>query len=411
MHAPSEEKSDDSKERFYEELDRGFDYFPKYHMKILLGDFNVKVRRENIFKPTIGNESLHQDSNDNGVRIVRFVTSKNLVVKSWMFPHRHIHKYTWTSPDGKTDKQIDHVLIEKKWYSRVLDVRSFMGADCETDHYLVVAKFRERLAESTQAVQSFDGERFNLRKLNELEFRKQYYIQITNRFAALDNLSDYKDINKAWENIKENIKTSAKESIGMQELKQHKPGFNEECLGLLDQRKQAKLQWAHDPSQSNIDNPDNVRRDANRHFRNKQKAYLKAKIEELETISKIKNIRDLHRDINDIKKGYHPRTNIVKDDKGDLVADSHSILARCKNYFSQILNVHEVNNVRQREIHTAEPLVPDPSAPEVELAIEKLKSHKLPGIDQIPAEVVKTVGKAIRCEIHKLFISIWNKEE
>jgi hypothetical protein len=88
--APSEEKSDGSKDNFHEELEQVFDHFPKYDMKILLGDFNAKVGRENIFKPTIGNESLHQDSNDNGVRIVNFATSKNLVVKStiilrWIF--------------------------------------------------------------------------------------------------------------------------------------------------------------------------------------------------------------------------------------------------------------------------------------------------------------------------------------
>ena len=100
----------------------------------------------------------------------------------------------------------------------------------------------------------------------------------------------------------------------------------------------------------------------------------------------------------------------MKDDKGDLVADSHSILVRWRNYFSQLLNVHGVNGVRQTEIHTAEPLVPWPSASEVELAIEKLKSHKSPGVDQIPGELIKAGGKTIRCEIHKL-ISIWNKEE
>ena len=93
-------------------------------MKILLGDFNAKVGRENIFKPTIGNESLHQDSNDNGVRIVNFATSKNLVVKSTMFPHRNIHKYTWTSPDGKIHNQIDHILIDRRRHSSILDVRS-----------------------------------------------------------------------------------------------------------------------------------------------------------------------------------------------------------------------------------------------------------------------------------------------
>ena len=128
-----------SKDSFYEELEQVFDHFPRYHMKILLGDFNAKVGRENIFKPTIGNESLHQDSNDNGVRIVNIATSKNLVVMSTMFPHRNIHMYTWTSPDGQTHNQIDHVLIDRRWHSSILDVRSFSGADCDTDHYLVVA--------------------------------------------------------------------------------------------------------------------------------------------------------------------------------------------------------------------------------------------------------------------------------
>ena len=78
-------------------------------MKILLGDFNAKVGREDIFKPIIGQESLHQDSNDNGVRIVNLPTSKNLVVKSTMCPHRNIHKFNWTSPDGKTHNQIDQL--------------------------------------------------------------------------------------------------------------------------------------------------------------------------------------------------------------------------------------------------------------------------------------------------------------
>ena len=109
-------------------------------MKILLGYFNAKLGKEDIFKLTIGNDSLHQDSNDNGVRIVNFTTTKNLVVKSMMFPHRNIHKYTWTSPDGKTHNQIDHVLTHRRWHLFVLDVQSFCGADCDNDHYLVVCK-------------------------------------------------------------------------------------------------------------------------------------------------------------------------------------------------------------------------------------------------------------------------------
>jgi hypothetical protein len=204
-------------------------------MKFLLGDFNAKVWGENIFKPTIVNVSLHQDSNDNGVRIVNFATSKNLIVKSTMFQHRNTHEYTWTSPDGQTHNQIDHILIDRRWHSSILDVRSFRGADCDTDHYLVVATFRELLAVRKQAAQKFDGGRFNLRKLNDLDVRKQYQIEITNRFAALEKVSVDEDINRAWESIKDNIKTSATESLGMYERKQYKTWFHEEGLGILDQ--------------------------------------------------------------------------------------------------------------------------------------------------------------------------------
>jgi endonuclease/exonuclease/phosphatase family metal-dependent hydrolase len=107
-----------------------------------LGDFNAKVGREDIFKLTIGNENSRKISNDNGVRVVNFATSKNLVVRSTMFPHHSIHKYTWISPDGQTHKEIDHVLIDRRWHSSILDVRSLRGADCDTDHYLVVAKIK-----------------------------------------------------------------------------------------------------------------------------------------------------------------------------------------------------------------------------------------------------------------------------
>ena len=105
-------------------------------MKILLVDSNAKVGRENIFQPTIGNESVHPENNDD-IRLVNFANSK-----STKFPHRNIHKYTWTSPDGITQNQIDLVLADKRRQSSIIDIRSLRVADCDTDHYLVFATIR-----------------------------------------------------------------------------------------------------------------------------------------------------------------------------------------------------------------------------------------------------------------------------
>jgi hypothetical protein len=188
-------------------------------------------------------------------------------------------------------------------------------------------------------------------------------------------------------------------SLGYCESKHHKPMFDDECSKLVDQRKQVKLKWLQDPSEVNEDNLSNVRRDTGRLSRNKKREYLKDKINELESNSKNKNIRDLYRGINDSKKGYQPRIKLIKDNRSYLLADPHKISNRWKNYFCQLLNVHEAGGVRQNEMHIGESFVPEPSASEVEVAIGKLERYKSPGADHIPAELIQARGETLHAEI------------
>jgi hypothetical protein len=97
---------------------------------------------------------------------------------------------------------------------------------------------------------------------------------------------------------------------------------------------------------------------------------------------------------------------LVKDEKDDLLVDPHNNLHRWKNYFCQLLNVHGAGGVKQTEMHTARPFLPDPSTSETEAAVGKLKRYKAPGVDQIQAE-----GETLCYKIHKLNKLIWNKEE
>jgi hypothetical protein len=210
-----------------------------------------------------------------------------------------------------------------------------MAADCDTDHCLLVAKVRERLAVNKQRLRRFHVERFNLMTLNVVE------------------------------------------------------GKGERCSKLLYERKQVS-----------------------RCFRNKERENLSGNINEHVMNSENKNISDLYREVNEFKRGFQPSNILVKDDNVNLLADSHSILNRLKNYsyFSQLLNVHNVSDVRQIEVHTAEPLLPGPSRLEVEIAIAKLKKNTSPGSDQIPAELIQTGGEILLSAIHKLINSVCNKE-
>jgi hypothetical protein len=122
-------------------------------------------------------------------------------------------------------------------------------------------------------------------------------------------------------------------------------------------------------------------------------------------------IRDLYTGINYFKKVYQLRSNLMKHENCDLLSDSHKILNTWKNYFSQLLIVHRASNVRQIEIHTAEPLVPNPSPFEAETATAKLKRYKLSLSAQIPAEFIQAGGEILCSKIHELINSIWNTEK
>jgi hypothetical protein len=115
-------------------------------------------------------------------------------------------------------------------------------------------------------------------------------------------LDTKEEINSAWETTTGNIKISAKESLCYFELKKYKTWFGEGCSKLLDQRKQAKLQWLQDPSEINWDNLNNVRREASRYFRNKKRDYLEDKINELATNNKNENIIDLYKGVHEFKR-------------------------------------------------------------------------------------------------------------
>jgi hypothetical protein len=124
-YAPTENADDEEKNSFYDTLEATFDALPKNCIRLIVGDLNAQVSRETSFGQTIGKESWHLKTNNNGQKIIDFCSSKDLIISSTYFPRKNIYKHTWSAPDGKTKSQIDHIIIVKRHKTSIRNIRSY----------------------------------------------------------------------------------------------------------------------------------------------------------------------------------------------------------------------------------------------------------------------------------------------
>ncbi|XP_015371362.1 PREDICTED: craniofacial development protein 2-like [Diuraphis noxia] len=232
-HAPTDTRDEDIKDAFYEELAHTYDNIPGNVIKLVIGDLNAKCGREIQFNPTLGNESLHEKSNGNGLRLIFFAAAKNMTISSTTFPHKAIHKATWKSPDGITTNQIDHILIQKRFRSCIKDIRSYRGADCDTDHFLVVAKFEIKL-QSRKQLEKRNSRKINLEMLKDEEIQQKYSKSIGEYIKGIE----LNDIDEDWDKVSKAIKQIAVENIGMIR-NEKKKWYNENCQKAIRKRQTA----------------------------------------------------------------------------------------------------------------------------------------------------------------------------
>jgi endonuclease/exonuclease/phosphatase family metal-dependent hydrolase len=161
-YAPTEDKDEALKEQFCEDLCKLQDRVPRNDLLIISGDFNAKVGRESTYKGVLGKYSIHPISNLNGEYLCNHAMSNNLTIANTQFQLKRIHIRTWTSPDGETVNQIDHVLVNKMKRGMFQDVRTMRGPNCNSDHFPLKIKVKQRLIIS----------QMKKKGTNQMEFRK-----------------------------------------------------------------------------------------------------------------------------------------------------------------------------------------------------------------------------------------------
>jgi hypothetical protein len=143
-------------------------------IKIMMGDFNAKIGDDSLgVKHVMGRYGLG-NRNENGERLIDLWVHYEMIIVGSLFPNKDIHKATWVVPNHRTSHQIDHIDISKKWRRSLLDVRSYKGADVASDHYLVVAQIKLKLAANRSPNQPVIRKKFNIEKLNQRETRKKF---------------------------------------------------------------------------------------------------------------------------------------------------------------------------------------------------------------------------------------------
>ena len=412
VHAPTEEKDNEEKELFYEKLVEVYDGAPRRDIKIILGDFNAKVGREDYYRPTIGKYSLHETSNDNGLRVIDFAASRNMVVSSTYFEHKNIHKATWVSPNGYTKNQIDHVLIDGRHGSNVLDVKSCRGPNVDSDHYLVKVVFRAKI--STQHTQQKALEKWDVKKLQNEGIKQQYVAKLEEKIIA-GMVSEQRDVNGAWGQIRQNVESAAAEILGKRAGRKRNYWFDDECQVALNAKNAVRLRNLARPTRSGLAEYRSKRIFERKLFRRKKRQQEREVFVEIERFGNEKQTRNFYRKVNEIKKGYSQQPLLCKDKSGLVLAEEERCIRRWAEYFKELLNPNNPpvldDEANDLPFHTAQPFIAEPTLQEVEDEILKLKNFKAPGIDNLPGELFKCGGNALCMEMHELIMRVWNGEE
>ncbi|XP_071036428.1 craniofacial development protein 2-like [Parasteatoda tepidariorum] len=163
-----------------------------------MGDFNSKVGHEEEFRPVLGNYNLHDVLNDNGVRLISFAASHDMIIGSTFFQRKNIHKTTWRN-------QIDHILISSRYRTNLLDVKTHRGANLDSNYYSVICKLREKISMVKKA-RRVDSIRFNCEKLNNPKVRKEFETQLSIEFNVKE---DCDELNREWQQVKDSILSTA----------------------------------------------------------------------------------------------------------------------------------------------------------------------------------------------------------
>ncbi|XP_055388138.1 uncharacterized protein LOC129616507 [Condylostylus longicornis] len=343
--------------------------------------------KELFAREVAGQHSLHDTTSPNGERLCHLASGTSTYIVSTHFPHKNIHKGTWTVSGSSTVNQIDHVLVSKRWMSSILDVSACRAANCDSDHYMIRIKIRQRIS-NVGKNRGQKRNKYDTDKLKDENTLTRYRNKIEEQLNNIQQTAQANNsINQEWENLSKTLVTCTMETVGRKQMQRNQEWYDEECANAIKEKNMA------------------------REIMLKKRTAIKKRVEEINSAHNSKSIRKFYAKLKHEKAGFQPKLINVKDKDGIILTEKMQILNRWKQYFQELLNTESREETTQWvAAGDQEERVDEPSMDEVLNSIDSLKAHKSPGEDSITTEMIKNAGSRFHESVHGLVRRIWSEE-
>lgn len=397
VYAPTSTADEEEIEAFYTNLQGEIDESKKSDITIVMGDFNAKVgqRQDEIERGTIGKFGLGE-RNERGERLVEFAIANNLTIVNTNFSNHPRRIYTWTSPDGKTRNQIDYIMIQKRWISAIRGARTLPGADCGSDHELLMAEMKLKLKVKKGVTTT---QRYDVENLTD-----EYTVSVKNRFSTLLTMTEEKEPEEIANDIKTIFREEAEKHLRKRERK-HQPWISIETLKKIAERKELKKRKNEESIRLRYNEMNKLIKKLCKW--DKQK-YIEAKCKKIEDCMAENRNQEMFKEIKNMTGKFQPRLGVIKDKNGKTLTDAEDIAKRWKEYCENMYARDGDNNDPPdmgNEDQDEDDL--EPLRDEVKWAINSLKDGKSPGCDNIQAEMIKAAEEEGIDIYHALCKKIW----
>ncbi|XP_061267751.1 uncharacterized protein LOC133244501 [Bos javanicus] len=317
VYAPTSNAEEAEVEWFHVDLQDLLELTPKKDVLFIIRDWNAKVGSQET--PGVTGKFGLGIQNEEGQRLIEFCQENALVIANTLFQQHKRRLYTWTSPDGQHRNQIDYILCSQRWRSSIQSAKTRLGANCGSDHELLIAKFRLKLKKVGKTIRPFRYE------LNQIPYDST--VEVRNRFKGLDLIDRVPD--ELWTEVRDIVQETKIKTIPMEKTCRKAKWLSGEALQIAVKRREAK-------SKGEKERYKHLNAEFQRIARRDKKAFFSDQCKEIEENNRMGKTRDLFKKIRDTNGTFHAKMGLIKDRNGMDQTEAEDIKKRWQEYTEEL---------------------------------------------------------------------------